>query len=99
MAKKGPIGKVEGFYIEQNYRNMDIAVLAEDLDRTISSVENYIKKNITHKPKQVGVQAGDHFISYKGSTVMTENASTISDSKRKFSKPSSSCVTKIKKDI
>lgn len=99
MGKKGPISKIEAFYIEQNYRDMAVADLATDLDRTITSVEKYIKKNITHKPRQTGITAGDQIQHHKGATVMTENASTISDDKRKtFVRKPSNCVTKIKRD-
>jgi len=98
MAKKGPISKVEGFYIEQNYRDIEIAELAVDLDRSIKSVENYIKKNITHKPKQTGITAGEQMTRHKGGVVMTENASTLSDAKRSYSSTTRDCVTKIKAD-
>ena len=101
MAKKGPVSKVEAFYIEQNYRDMDVAELATDLDRSITSVEKYIKKNIVKtSPQQVGTRAGDHIVSNRGSTIMTENASTLSDEKRKFqTRPTSKCITKIKKEV
>ena len=97
MAKKGPMSKIEIFYIEQNYRDKAVAEIAADLDRTITSVENFVKKNITHKPRQTGITAGDQIHHHKGSTVMTENASTLSDEKRKtFTRKHSHCVTKIK---
>tara|TARA_R100001163_G_C4989448_1_gene142561 strand:+ start:187 stop:483 length:297 start_codon:yes stop_codon:yes gene_type:complete len=98
MAKKGPISKIEGFYIEQNYRDMDIAELATDLDRSITSIENHIKKNYTKQKTVTGTTAGDHIVSKRGSTIMTETASTISDAKRQVVRPNTECVTKIKKD-
>ncbi len=98
MGKKGPISKIEAFYIQENYRDMAVADLAADLDRTISSIEKYITKNLS-KPRQTGVTAGDQIHHHKGATVMTENASTISDERRKsvIRKPSN-CVTKIKRE-
>lgn len=97
MAKKGPISKVEAFYIDNNYRDKDIAEIAVDLDRSIKSIETYIKKNITHKPKQTTVTAGEHIHHHRGSTVMTETASTLADEKRKVGpRKNQSCVTKIK---
>lgn len=98
MAKKGPISKVEGFYIQENYRDMDIAELATDLDRSITSVENYIKKNYTKQKTVTGTTAGEHIVSERGSTIMTETASTIADSRRSVVRPNTECVTKIKKE-
>lgn len=96
MAKKGPIGKIEAFYIDNNYKTMDIAELACDLDRTIVSVEKYIKQNHTRKPSTMPI--GDQFARQKGVTIMTENASTLSDAKRTKKNIRPSCVIKIKKD-
>lgn len=96
MAKKGPIGKVEAFYIDNNYKIMDIAQLACDLDRTIVSIEKYIKEN--HSRKSSTMPIGEQFARQKGVTIMTENASTLSDSKRVKKNIRSSCVIKIKKD-
>jgi hypothetical protein len=99
MAKKGPISKIESFYIDNN-RDKDIAEIAVDLDRSVSSIEKYLKKNATEAPRQTSVKAGDQFArNDKGSVVMTENASQISDEKRKtvIKKPSH-CVTKIKQE-
>lgn len=100
MVKRGPIGKVEGFYIEQNYKNMDIAEIAVDLNRPITSIENYIKKNIVKSTQTVatssGLKAGDQFVRKDGITIMTENASTLGDAKRTKSTKSNPCITKIK---
>ena len=87
MAKKGPISKIEGFYIEQNYRDMDIAELATDLDRSITSIENHIKKNYTKQKTVTGTTFRDE-----------ESTFTISDAKRQVVRPNTECVTKIKKD-
>lgn len=98
MAKKrGPIGKVEAFYIENNYKHLDIAELATDLDRPISSVEKYIKTQIVKPTTTNALKAGDQFVRQSGATIMTENASTISDSRRKPSPKNTNCITKIKK--
>ena len=99
MAKKGPISKIESFYIDNN-RDKDIAEIAVDLDRSVSSIEKYLKKNVTEAPRQTSVKAGDQFArNDRGSVVMTENASQMSDERRKtvIKKPSH-CVTKIKQD-
>lgn len=100
MVKKGPIGKVEAFYIEQNYKNMDIAQIATDLNRPITSVENYIKKNIVKTTQTTatsgGLKAGDQFVRKDGITIMTENASTIGDAKKQRPSKTNTCITKIK---
>jgi len=98
MAKKGPIGKVEGFYIENNL-NKKVEDIASDLNRPVSSIENYIKKNVKSK-KEVSSQpkAGDFFARRTGVVTMTENASSMADSKRRGIKPTTHCVVKIKED-
>jgi hypothetical protein len=72
----------------------------------VKSIESYIKKN--HKDKQNTVTeikrndnnltAGEQFIRQNGIVIMTENASTISDEVKKYSKKTSQDhrITKIK---
>lgn len=94
--KKGPIGKVEAFYIDNHYRTKSVEDIATDLGRSITSVEKYITKN--HVRQKPTVTVGDQFSRREGVTIMTENASTMSDS-RKSKKPiNKSCVTKIRYD-
>jgi hypothetical protein len=97
MAKKGPISKVEGFYIENHYMSIDAAQLAKELDRPKVSVENYIKKHVK-QGAPTGPKVGDHFARRPGVVTMTENASTMSDSRRKKKPISNKCVIKIKQD-
>lgn len=96
--KKGKLSKVEIFYIENNYKILDIAQLAEDLDRTIQSIEKYIKENLVVK-KTTSITAGDQMTRRDGIVVMTENASTLSDSKRSKPKVNKACITRIKDDV
>ena len=96
-SKRGPLSKVEVFYIEENVKaGMDINQIATDLDRPIKSIEKCVtkvQKAIQPKP----LTAGDQFARHKGSVVMTQNASTLADETRKRSvKKQSFCVTKIK---
>ena len=96
-TKKGPLSKAEAFYIDGNHKDMDVVDIASDLNRTISSVQAYIKKN--HGKEHVaGTKAGDHFHSHKGATIMTENASTMSDAKKEINtgKFNPKCMTRIK---
>lgn len=95
--KKGPLSKAESYYIDGHYRDMTAADIATDLNRTITSVENYIKKTNAKQTTTKGTSAGDHFAHHKGTTVSTENASSIADETRKVGSPlKTDCVTKIK---
>jgi len=106
MAKKGPIGKVEAFYIDHHYQTITPTDLAQDLDRTVRAIEVYIKKNFTDKQKSTTpiknnnntLTAGDQFIRQNGAVIMTENASTIADETRKYRTPTprDNRITKIK---
>ena len=96
MFKKGPLSKAECFYLQHNYK-LDISQLSSDLNRPVDIIEKWIKKNISDKPATI--RAGDHFIrNDKGAVIMTENASTLSDAKRKRNITNQSCITKIKND-
>ena len=95
MAKKGPIGKAEAFYIENHYPQTEAKQLAEDLDRTITSIKSFIKKNKLDQKATMTVD--DQLAKQKGSVVMTENASSMIDARKKSqtSRPES-CVTTIR---
>jgi|688.fasta_scaffold424840_4 hypothetical protein len=104
MVKRGAISKVEAFYIEKNYQTMDIAQIATDLNRPITSVETYIKKNIIKSKatsvspkgdKQLAINGSEQFVSRDGITIMTENASMLGDIKTKKTM-TKDCITKIK---
>jgi hypothetical protein len=99
MVKKGPIGKVEAFYIENNYENKTSQEIAKDLNRNIKAVESHISKIVQGKAKDSSMKAGDAFAyNNKGSTVMTENASSIADVSKKIGpRYNKNCVTNIKK--
>lgn len=103
MAKKGPLNKIESFYVEQN-KNLgkNLQQIADDLDRPLSSIENYIAKHLPEKKNtKLAISAGEHFSRQKGVTIMTENASTIADATRKKAKDLSrpSCITQIREDV
>ena len=98
--KKGPISKVESFYINNNYEYLEPEEIASDLNRPIKSVENYIKKNLkkTKTESANKLRAGDQFVYQGGATVMTENASTLGDAHKARSRTNrnSNRTTKIK---
>lgn len=96
MAKKGPLGKAEAFYIEQHLAIKTEQEIAEDLDRTVSSIKNFLKKNKLKIEKQKTI-LDQNIVRHKGGAVMTETASSLSDNKRRVSKElNKSCITTIK---
>jgi len=97
MVKKGPLGKVEIFYLEKNIElGVSLDQIATDLNRNLSTIKNYIDKHY-NKPNNTNLfNVGSQFISQNGATIMTENASTLSDSVRKLNRKQPPCITKIK---
>jgi hypothetical protein len=97
MAKTGPLGKAESFYVEQKYKSGDtIEQIAKDLDRASGAIEKHIQKNKIEAPRTIVDQ---QFARQSGATIMTENASTmIGQSNKKVSVPQtqSNCTTTIR---
>lgn len=98
-SKRGPLSKAEVFYITEHAKSgKDINDIATDLDRPAKSIEKcYTQaKSSADKPLTAGEQLARH----KGCVVMTENASTLSDTTKKaFSRPCQKhCTTKIKEN-
>lgn len=101
--KKGPLGKVETFYIDEQIKSgKQIEEIATDLNRPQSIVQSYLTKAKKNASKNTSsITANDQFVRQNGATIMTQNASTLIDEKRKFSKTSTknkNCITKIKND-
>ena len=96
--KKGPLSKVESFYVEAQVKlGTSVENIATDLNRPQSSVEIYIAKAAINNK---GLTS-DQFARQSGTTVMTENASSMIDARRKklpMPPKTMSCVTKIKSD-
>jgi predicted GNAT family acetyltransferase len=95
MAKTGPLGKAESFYVEEKYKSGNsIEQIAQDLDRAVGAIEKYIKKCKIEAPKTIVDQ---QFVRQGGATIMTENASTMIDQKKIIpNRKNPSCVTKIR---
>ena len=93
--KRGPLSKVEVFYIQEHAKSgVSLNDIAQDLDRPIKSIEKCYKS----ATKQQAIEQKAQFASHKGSVVMTQNASMLADAKRK-NKPnpqSTNCITKIR---
>jgi hypothetical protein len=97
--KKGPLSKAETFYIEQHVKlGSTIDVIAHDLDRTQQSIEEAFNKIQTQHAANSRVTVGTQMARQAGVTIMTENASTMSDSTRKKTKNTiQNCISIIKK--
>jgi hypothetical protein len=99
MAKTGPLGDVEKFYIENKFQDYTVEQLAKKLNRPKATVEKHVevaKEKRLHEPDK-GKET--LFASHRGSTVMTRAASELGDEIRrnnKGKKPSSKCTTSIK---
>jgi hypothetical protein len=87
MSKRGPLSKIEKFYIEQNWE-MPLDDLSRDLDRAKSVVKAYLNKVTNTKvapakqpqpevPPQPHV--GQQIPTSNGATVMTEGGAMASD--------------------
>ncbi len=99
-SKRGPLSKAEEFYVSEHAKaGKELSEIAVDLDRAVKSIEKcYTKAQKEQSSKSLS--AGDQFARHKGSVVMTENASTIGDARRKVKVPPSkqNCVTVAKKE-
>ena len=89
MSKRGPLSKIEKFYIEQNLE-FGTDQLSLDLDRAKSVVKAYAKKCEPLISKGKDTHLSEQIVSNeRGSTIMTENGSVLGDefkSSRKTSK-------------
>ena len=95
MTKKGPLSKAEKHYIESFCVNQDIQSLCKDLDRAQSIVSRYVEECNSKRKTPLAEQ----FASNRGSTVMTENASSMGDQLRgkvNHTSRSKGCTTSVK---
>ena len=98
MAKTGPLGDVEKFYLENKHQEFSAEQLAKKLNRPKATVEKYIEKARSQTVK-TQEETSNLFASRKGSTVMTQAASELGDEIMKQSrknKPSAKCTTNIR---
>jgi hypothetical protein len=86
MSKKGPLSKTEKFYIENN-TDADIETISKDLDRSVSLVTKHIKENCPKTDPRI-INVGNLMARKedRGVTIMTESASSASDSNREIKK-------------
>ena len=92
MSKKGPLSKVEKFYIEKNI-DSDVETISKDLGRSSSIVTKYIENHCSKSDPRI-INVGNLMAKKedRGVTIMTEAASSASDAnkdvKRKTASPS-----------
>lgn len=103
MTKTGPLSKAEMFYIEHKFpEGISVDDLSKELDRTKKSIQDFVnkKKLSTVVESRKETLLSQQFAKNRGSTVMTPNASIISDEYRPtFNRDKTSrrqCITKIK---
>ena len=102
MAKKGPLGKAEEFYIKHNYKTMDVDQICKELDRAKSLVKRHVAKCTKEDEEQEAKErptAG--FAHSRGATVMTNVASEMGDANRqavlaKSTSRQNNCTTRIR---
>jgi|688.fasta_scaffold162415_2 hypothetical protein len=109
--KRGPLSNSDKDYIAANHKKKPLATLVKKLQKSENLISAYI--NILNNPpqqqtseenttgKQTVVDTSKLFINHRGATVMTPNASSISDQNKSVRKPSGvkymkDCVYKIK---
>ena len=80
MTKKGPLGKAEKYYVEGHYNTMEAKDIAKELDRPVNSINKHIEKVKAREPELH--TAGGQMARQDGITIMTENASNMSDEMR-----------------
>ena len=97
MSKRGPLTKIDKFYLDNNLDG-GVKELSVELDRSQKFIRSYIKENRTEEqPTPVGDLMGHHQ-QRDGITVMTPPASELSDELRsvKETERNASIIHKIK---
>lgn len=98
MAKQGPLGTAEKFYIESKWDGKNLEDICKSLDRSKSAVKKYVAKCKVDEPEVFGVK--NLMARQEGVTIMTEDASSLSDSSKSFRGDSArpKCIFKIRGD-
>jgi len=78
MSKRGPLSKIEKFYIEQNL-DLGVEKLSTELDRAKSVVKAYAAKCDPPVQQKETLISNNIVSNKRGSTVMTETGSMLSD--------------------
>lgn len=94
MAKQGPLGTAEKFYIENKWSGENLEEICKSLDRSKSSVKKYVHE-CKKTPEVFG--AKNLMARREGIAIMTEDASSLSDVSKNIrgDVPRPKCVFKI----
>lgn len=103
MAKTGPLSKVEKYYIDGVNDQMDVDVIARELDRSKTSISNYLKnKTKAAKENENELRQGEPLPKNNNPVVMTQAQAEVGDmiaqNGPKISKKMADCITRIKRD-
>jgi hypothetical protein len=98
MAKQGPLGTAEKFYIESKWDGKNLEDICKSLDRSKSSVKKYVAKCKVDEPEVFGVK--NLMARRKGLAIMTEDASSLADANKstRGDVPRPQCVFKISEE-
>jgi|SaaInlStandDraft_1057018.scaffolds.fasta_scaffold14585_5 hypothetical protein len=91
MAKQGPLGKAEKFYIEQHWDGENLEQICTSLDRSKSSVRKHVAHCKKNEPDLLSAKS--LMATREGVAIMTQDASMMGDDIRtRGSKPRPGCV-------
>jgi hypothetical protein len=94
MAKQGPLGTAEKFYIEQHWNGENIDEICVALDRSKTAVKKHVAHCKRNEPELLN--AKNMMATREGIAIMTQDASMMADDIRKRgSNPRPKCVFKI----
>jgi len=98
MAKQGPLGTAEKFYIENKWSGKNLDDICKSLDRSKASVKKYVARCKIDEPEVFGVK--NLMARREGIAVMTEDASSLADARKgvRGEGVRPSCVFKISGD-
>ena len=99
MAKQGPLGTAEKFYIESKWNGKNLEDICKSLDRSKSSIKKYVAKCKLDEPEVFGVK--NLMARREGLAIMTEDASSLADVGRNLrgETPRPQCVFKISEEV
>lgn len=97
MAKQGPLGTAEKFYIEQNWNGENLEEICTALDRSKTSVKKHVAHCKKNEPELLN--AKNLMATREGVAIMTQDASMMGDDIRaRGGKPRPGCVFVINQD-
>jgi len=83
MAKSGPLGKAEKYFIEGHFQELTVDKIAKELDRAKSVVKRHITKIKKERAEKEMLGSASTIPSSNGSTVMTQGGSEHGDKVRR----------------